>query len=252
MSSSVAALYRFPVKGLSPQRLDAVDLTPSRPFPSDRIFAIAHEASGFDQANPAWQSKRNFITLLAHERLASLQTDYDPETGVLTIHRDGKQVARGQITTPLGKDLINQFLAAFLAKDGLGHVRIVEGGDVVLTDVADPYVSIINRASVQDVERVARGSVDPVRFRGNILIDGGAAWAEMDWVGKSIQIGDVRIRIAEQITRCAATTVNPNTAERDLNIPKILMSGFGHTECGVYGTVETPGALRIGDTVTVL
>ena len=252
MSSSVADLYCFPVKGLTAQRLDIVELTPGQTFPFDRIFAIAHEASGFDQANPAWLPKRNFITLLVHERLATLQTEYATDTGVLTIHRDGKQVARGQITTPLGKDLINQFLVAFLAKEGLGHTRIVEGGDVVLTDVPEPYVSIINRATVRDVERVARRPVDPIRFRGNIVIDGGGAWEETDWIGKTIQVGEAQIRVAEPIGRCAATMVNPDTAERDLNIPKVLMSGFDHTNCGVYGTVEIGGKVRPGDAVTVL
>lgn len=252
MTFRLSHILRYPVKGLSPQELGAVTLHPNQRLPHDRRFAIAHGASGFDPALPAWKSKRHFLNLMNNDRLALLETDFDEDSGVLTIRRDGKQVARGAITTPLGRDLILQFLAAFLGGEARGTPKLVEAGAFAFTDVPDPWVSIINLASVRDLERVTRVPLDPVRFRGNLLIDGGAAWAEHGWIDRSLRIGAAKLRVLERTGRCAATTVNPKTGARDVNTLKALASGFGHTDCGVYAVVEEGGLLQPGDPVAIV
>ncbi|MCK5273984.1 MAG: MOSC domain-containing protein, partial [Alphaproteobacteria bacterium] len=120
----------------------------------------------------------------------------------------------------------------------------------MLSDVPDKYVSILNLASVKDIERVARNPVDPRRFRANLHLVGLPAWAEMSWVGKEIAIGDVRLEVVEITGRCAATEVSPDSGERDLHILKILRQGFGHTNCGIYARVVAGGRIEKGDTVT--
>ena len=252
MTITLTQIHRYPVKGLSAQPLDRIDLVAGAAMPDDRRFAIAHGASAFDPAAPAWQPKRQFLMLMEHERLATLRSHYDPETGTLVILRDGKPVARGVVTTPLGQDLINQFFAAYLKEESLGMPRIVEAPGVAFTDSPDPVLSIINLASVRDLERVARQPVDPLRFRGNLLIDGAEPWSEHAWVGQTVSLGGVRLHVTEVIGRCAATTVNPDTAERDLNVPKILRAGFGHVYCGVYVRVMDGGPVAVGDELTGL
>ena len=249
MPITLACLHRYPVKGLSEQPLDRVDLTPGEGLPHDRRFAITHGASLFDPAKPEWQPKRQFLMLMANVRLAQLDTAFDPDTGVLKIRRDGKQVASGNLTTSIGRELINQFFAAFMEREMPGVPKIVEAPDVSFTDTPDKLVSIINLASVTDLERVTRRPVDPVRFRGNLLIDGADPWQEFDWVGRDITIGDARLHVIERIGRCAATTVNPKTGERDINIPKMLANGFGHTDCGVYARVIEGGTIAVGQTL---
>jgi uncharacterized protein YcbX len=68
-------------------------------------------------------------------------------------------------------------------------------------------------------------------------------------VGRALDIGGVRLTVISRITRCAATTVNPATGERDINVPKLLRQGFGHIDLGVYARVETAGSVAVGDTV---
>jgi hypothetical protein len=99
------------------------------------------------------------------------------------------------------------------------------------------------------LERVARQPVDPRRFRGNILFDGLPAWAEFGWIGREIRIGTARLKVFERIQRCAATNVNPDTAERDMNIPLTLRKGFGHLDLGVYAEVIADGEVKPGDEV---
>src|SRR5690606_32136331 len=105
MSTVIAAIHRFPVKGLSADPLERVRLSAGEGLPEDRRFAICHGASLFDPRAPAWQPKRQFLMLALNERLAALRSRFDPATGLLEISRGGKPVARGVITTPLGRDL---------------------------------------------------------------------------------------------------------------------------------------------------
>jgi uncharacterized protein YcbX len=252
MDTAVAKIYRYPVKGLSAQILPEVNLTASEGLPDDRRFAITHGASSFDTSTPEWRPKKDFLHLARNERLAALETDYDSATGILTIRRNGRQVARGQITNPTGRLLINQFFAAYMKGEVPGTPHLVEAPGVMFSDTRGKYVSILNTASVADIERVVNAPVDPRRFRANLLLDGLEPWAEAKWAGHSVAIGDAVLEVVEQIGRCAATEVNPVTALRDINIPLSLERGFSHRNCGVYARVVKGGRVATGDPVHLI
>jgi len=76
-------------------------------------------------------------------------------------------------------------------------------------------------------------------------------WREFDWVGSEIALGpQARLKIVKRIVRCAATEVDPDTAMRDLPIPRTLMQAYGHADCGVYGEVVRAGEIAVGGPVT--
>lgn len=245
----IAKIYRYPVKGLSAEELTRVALTPGEGLPCDRRYALAHGSTVFDPSNPTWMAKHNFLMLAKNERLAKLETKFDDATTTLTVARGGKQVAKGDLSTPTGRMLIEQFFAAFLSGETRGNPKLVEAPGHMFSDTARKVVSIIGLASLADVERVARQPVDPIRFRANLYFAGGTPWQEFDWLGRELTIGTARLRVLDKIDRCAATTVNPKTAERDLQIPRLLMDGFRHIECGVYAQVLAPGEIAEGDTL---
>ena len=249
-AARLAELYRYPVKGMTGQKLAATDLAAGETLPHDRRFAIVHGASQCDPTAPSWQPKRQFLQRMTDERLALLGIDYDDATEALTLKRDGKQVARGLLSMPIGQELINQFLNAFM-KDPRGALKIVSAPGIAFTDKPEKLVSLINLASAKDIERVTRAPVDPRRFRGNLILDGLPAWTEFDWIGRELAIGPVRLKVVSRITRCAAINVNPATGERDLNIPKALITGFGHADCGIYAEVLAGGRIAEGDAISV-
>jgi uncharacterized protein YcbX len=121
----------------------------------------------------------------------------------------------------------------------------------MFSDTAAKVVSIIGLDSVRDLERVVRAPVDPRRFRANFYVEGGRAWQEFEWVGREIRIGPVRLRVTKRIDRCAATNVDPDSGQRDLNIPLALQRGFQHIDCGIYAEVLEGGPVARGDTVTL-
>jgi uncharacterized protein YcbX len=120
------------------------------------------------------------------------------------------------------------------------------------SDVAAKVVSLINLESVRDLGVRLGVEVNPLRFRGNIYIEGWPAWAELDLVGRRVAIGDVVLEGFDRIVRCAATNVNPVTAARDLAIPRSLLEFYGHGDCGAYLRVVEGGELRVGAQLTVV
>ncbi|HWM45801.1 MAG TPA: MOSC N-terminal beta barrel domain-containing protein [Xanthobacteraceae bacterium] len=251
MSATIQAIYRYPVKGLSPERLASVDLAAGQTLPADRRYAIENGPTGFDAAAPAYFPKIRFLMLMKNERLARLRTHYDDATHVLTIRADGREAARGDLATPEGRRAIEAFFAQYCADELRGPPQVLSGGGHSFSDVAKKVVSIINLASVQAVEEAAGAPVNPLRFRANLYVAGWPAWREFDLVGQEIAIGpSARLKIIKRIVRCAATNVDPDTGERDLSIPQTIQRAFGHDDCGVYGEVIAAGRIADGDSVT--
>ena len=94
-------------------------------------------------------------------------------------------------------------------------------------------------------------AVDPIRFRMNLHLDGWEPGAELELVGRTLTVGPVRLKVLKRTERCAATSVNPDTAERDLNVVKGLHTAYGHTDCGIYAKVLSGGRIAPGDAVTL-
>ena len=247
----VANLYRYPVKGLSPEALDRVELAKGATMPFDRAYAIENGPGRFDPENPKYLAKINFLMLMRDERLAALETHFDDATRTLTIKRGGKQVARGDLTTPTGRQLIEQFVAAYMQGAMRGAPKIVHADGHSFSDVSAKCLHIINLASVRELERVAGRPVHPLRFRANVHIDGIPAWAEQSWVGKTLELGAVELRVIDRTGRCEATNVDPTTGARDMAIPSLLQRTWGHTEFGIYAKVAAAGSVTVGDAVTV-
>ena len=249
MNATIQSIYRYPVKGLSPQPMKAVTLTPGETLPADRLYAIENGRSGFDAAAPQYLPKPHFLMLMRNERLAALDTRYDDEDHTLTIRLNGAEAARGDLRTPEGRAAIEEFFAGYCADELRGPPRVLQGEGHSFSDVAAKVVSIINLATVAAIESAVGAPVDPLRFRGNLHVEGWPAWQEFDLIGKTLAIGEVRLKVVKRIVRCAATNVEPGTGIRDLQIPRTLVDVFGHMDCGVYAEVAAGGRIVAGDPI---
>jgi uncharacterized protein len=255
MSSTPASLkriYRYPVKGLSPEALPVTELAPGATVPADRLYAIENGPSGFDPAAPTYFPKTQFLMLMRNERLAGLDTRFDAASHELVVREGGQEAARGDLETPAGRRAIEDFFAAFCVDALRGPPRVLYGAGHSFSDVARKVVSIINLASVAAIETMLGAPVDPLRFRANLYVDGWPAWSELERVGEEIAVGPrARLRVVKRIVRCAATEVEPGTGIRDLPIPHTLMRNLGHADCGVYAEVIAGGPIAVGDRVDV-
>jgi uncharacterized protein YcbX len=244
----IEAIYRYPVKGLSPDRLPAAVLAAGQTIRGDRRFAIENGPSGFDPAAPGYLPKQRFLMLMKNECLARLDTRFDDDTGILTV-REGERETRGDLTNSAGRETMEAFFTRFCADELRGPPKVLEAAGHSFSDVARKVLSIINLASVAALEDMIGRPVDPLRFRGNLYVRGWPAWSELDLVGYDIVIGTARAKIVKRIVRCAATNVEPTTGIRDLNIPQTLMQRLGHADCGVYAEITAAGDVATGDSI---
>ena len=244
----IHAIYRYPVKGLSPEPLERTKLAVHETLPGDRLYAIENGPSGFDPTAPRHQPKQRYLMLMRNERLARLRTRFDDSSHTLAVEAQGREVARGDLRTPEGRAAIERFFAVFCADELRGAPKVLHAPGFSFSDVAHKVVSIINLASVAAVEGAVGRPVHPLRFRANVYVTGWPAWHEFDLVGREIAVGKrARLKIIKPIVRCAATNVDPDTGMRNLSIPDTLLRSFGHTDCGVYGEVVEAGDIARGD-----
>ncbi|MGA0532851.1 MOSC domain-containing protein [Hansschlegelia sp. KR7-227] len=249
----VATLRRYPVKGLSPESLAAIDVEPGRHLPGDRAFAIENGPSGFDPEAPRKIPKFKFLCLMRNARLASLDTRYDAACGRLEIRRDGVVALEADLASAAGRAEIESWFSEFMGEELKGPLKVLPAPPChTFSDTAKGVVSLINRASVAAIEGFVGATVDPLRFRGNVDVEGFGAWEELDWVGRGLTIGEVEFRVVQRTVRCAATEVDPTTAERDLTIPATLQKRLGHADCGVYAEAVAGGRLEVGAPVRLL
>lgn len=257
MTAEITALYRYPVKGLSAEALERVPLSVGQCLPHDRRFAIALGTTEFDPAQPHWLSKSHFIMLMRDEGLARLTTSFDTATDELSVAERGEILLKESLSEPEGCRRIARFFDEFMDGKVPRPLRVVEAPGHAFADArpkpnasTDKYVSLINLASLRDFEQKIGATVEPIRFRANVYFDGLPAWQEQSWVEQRIAVGSAKLRVISPITRCAATEVNPATAERDISVVAELMRHFGHNIMGIYAEVIAPGEIAIGDTVS--
>ncbi len=251
MPITLAQIYRYPVKGLTPERLERVVLSRGEGLPQDRRFALGLGTTSFDPAAPAWMPKTKFLMLMKNERLAALRTRFEDGTGILSIAAEGESRVSADIRGAPGRALVEDFFAAYMGDAAQGRPRLLEAPGHMFSDGARKVVSIIGLSSLREIERVTGRPIDPRRFRANFYLEGAQPWREFDWVGREFHLGAVRLRGFKAIRRCAATNVDPESGARDLNIPRALAENFGHVDTGIYADVIEDGAVAAGDAVTL-
>ncbi len=113
----VQAIYRYPVKGLSGEKLKSVALGAGETFPADRRFALENGPSGFDPAAPKWQPKIKFLCLMRNAKLAALQARYQDKTGHLAVAYNGTSLVEASLHTEAGRAAIDDVLHTHATKD---------------------------------------------------------------------------------------------------------------------------------------
>ncbi|MDI4666418.1 MOSC domain-containing protein [Xanthobacter autotrophicus] len=252
-AATITALYRHPVKGLSPEALDAVTLEAGAFFPNDRLYAVENGPSGFDPRDPQYRPKTAYIMLMRHARLAGLASRYDPETATLTLHLDGHEAVSADLSTADGRAEVEAFLTFHMGEEARGPLKLLTApqGFRFTDSLRSGFLSLLNLDSVHDLEARMGAGLDPRRFRMNLHLEGWPAGTELELAGRHLKVGEAEIAVLKRTERCAAVNVNPVTAARDLNVVKGLVGAYGHADCGIYAKVVRSGRVAVGDEVAL-
>ncbi|MBS1675435.1 MAG: MOSC domain-containing protein [Actinobacteria bacterium] len=270
----VVALYRYPIKGFTPESLPALTVQADGRIAGDRVlaFRFAEAARPEDRDGLDYWPKSKGLALESFPALAALRLTYDEQRQRVRIVHDGSVLAETGLDDA-GRSALVDAVTAFV-QDSPDGKRLKRPGRLPLTLVGDGstsrfqdrsrgFVSVHSAASVTALGAALAQEVDDRRFRSNVVIGGVDAWQELDWEG-DVTIGGVRLTTAGPIVRCLATHANPDTGERDARVLTTLTGSFGQAEPtlgrllilpGVSGAVGDDagigGTIRVGDEVLV-
>jgi len=248
VSGHVQSIWRHPIKGFTPERLDQVVLEAGAYFPFDRLYAVEDGPSGFDPGDLKHIPKQKFTVLAKIPAVAKVRTRFNDDTGLFEASFEDRPPIQVDLNAPAGRAALEAWLTDALGEDINGPLQVLPAPDHYrFMDHPKGCVSIVNLASVRDLEARIGRPIDPRRFRANLYVEGWPAWAENDQVGGAITLGDVRTEVFKPIVRCVATHVDPDTAQVDIDVVKSLFDTYGHMFCGVYVNVTAGGRLAVGD-----
>lgn len=244
MAEQLGALYIYPVKGFAPMPLAEAVLQRGQGLAHDRRFAIRNGQQTV-AADGAWTPCQAFVRLTKNPQLPRFRLEYASAPPRLSlVHPDGS-ACEARLDLPQDIQRLNDMLGNWFPPGPLGTPQLVEA-KLGYWDHQDATLSLINTASVAELARAAGVVIDPLRFRGNLYIQGGLPWQELQWLGRRIRIGDAELEILRPIDRCVATAINPLSAERDIDVPGLLVRHAGHPYCGVYARVVRSGRVAVG------
>jgi MOSC domain-containing protein len=256
----VAALYRYPLKGFTPEQCDALTVLDEGRIAGDRVLGIRFADT--EAADDAWSLKTGMVALINTPGLARLNVRFDEKAFRLHISL-GTSVLVDELLNPQGRRRIGAALATYVLKleenpltahpERLPLRVIGDGHSPRYHDDPAGRITLHGRGSLQAVQATIGNEVSELRFRSNIAVDGLTAWEEQSWVGRKIRIGAVDFDVVKPKLRCLATHANPLTGERDLPILTTLTRKFGQ-ENPTFAIVMLPsggGQIRVGDQVTL-
>ncbi len=248
----IQSLYRYPLKGFSPEFLESIDLDNGKGFRFDRYWALEIGEQEFDHHNPSYLKKGRFIQLLSHPKLALLKCKFNCEEQKLTIDSQEQQLGHFDLSNPSDKTKLEQVLIEYIDDANITTLNLGSAPQHHFSDIPQAAVSLINLASVRDLAKTMGSTIDPLRFRANIYVEGLDPWQELDWAGKSIWANGEKIfDVFEDIGRCLATHVNLETGERDLKIKNKLLETYNHSKCGVYVVSTSATKITTGMQLTI-
>src|SRR5918999_3632055 len=219
----VAALYRYPVKGFTPEECDTLTVLDEGRIAGDRVLGVRFADT--EAADDAWSRKTGMVALINTPGLARLCVSFDEKAFRLHISV-GNSVLVDELLNPEGRQRIGAVLAGYVLK--LDETPLTDHPErLPLRVIGDGYspryhdepagrVTLHGRGSLQALRDALGSDVSELRFRSNIAIDGLAAWEEQSWVGRKIRIGAVEFDVVKPKTRSLATHANPITGERDV------------------------------------
>jgi uncharacterized protein len=263
----VGALWRYPVKSMRGEELDAAEVT-DRGLLGDRAYALVDAETGkvVSAKNPRkWPNMLEF-------RSAFVEPPHSP--GAMPPARvtmpDGTTIETGEPT-------FDERLSALLGRavrltSSAGDAPRIEGywPDFEFIDSPDAYfevklppgtffdaavVHLLTTATLETLRSASpRSRFELPRFRPNIVVelaDGAEGFPENDWAGRTVRIGDeVRLAISEPCPRCVMTTVSQGDLPKDPDVLRtVVQRNAGNV--GVLASVIRGGRIRRGDAVVV-
>lgn len=249
----ISAIHATPVKSLGLTSLDSAQIS-HRGVTGDRRFLLI-------------DSEGRVVTQRQLGKLTQVSAEYsDEDDDLRLIFPDGSIVSGQPQPGPETATVLWGRVVSGVEVEGGWSEALSEFCGVELTlmksrnpgESFDEYpVSLISEATIEFLSSLTRGAkeFEVERFRPTLLIGGCEPHEEDSWLGKGLLIGDrLRLRLISRDPRCAITTLDPKTGERDFDTLRLILSYRPSRRAaylGVYGIVEASGSVAVGDEITL-
>ncbi|HUE46534.1 MAG TPA: MOSC domain-containing protein [Aestuariivirgaceae bacterium] len=249
----LSRINRYPVKGMSPDALRQAELEPGRGLPFDRAAAFTSGNLPDLPRKGGWVRARTFLQLTVYPELARICTAFDETSRTITLTAPDGAVAQARLGVPDSFAEANALIRQHFAAGPHGPIELHEQApDRGHWDFTDTVLSVCNLETVRAVEAAAGRPLDPTRFRANLYLEGLGAWEEFGLIGHKLRIGGAELECLRPVMRCAATSVDPERGNADVDVPELLHRSFGHMFLAVYARVSRGGPIACGDAVNDL
>ena len=259
----VAALYRYPVKGFTPEACETLTVLDEGRIAGDRVLGIRFADTAV--ADEAWSKKTEMVALMNTPGLARLHLTFEAEALRLRLSV-ASTVLVDAVLNEEGRQRLATAVAAYVLTldehplaDHPERLPLRVIGDGITPryhDAEAGQVTLHGRGSLHALTAaLAHAEGSELRFRSNIALEGLGAWEEHGWVGRKVRIGTVTFDVVRPKVRCLATHANPTTGARDVPILTTLTQVCGQ-EKQTFGVAMVPsqagGHMHVGDHVTLV
>lgn len=250
MTAEIARIRRYPIKSLGGEDLRRTRLDAARRLAGDRLWALLTEAGErhAGEVLQRWLPKSCFLRGVASAPLQAVRGGWDEDATEGPIRLTHPDLPDLSFDPETESQRLIEWVRPLWPLDKPAPTRLVRG-PTGWTDVAQPWISVLSLSSLRDLEGRLGQPLGIERWRANLWLDGWEPYAERDLIGHILTIGDVELRVTEEIGRCAATSADTDTGRIDIDMPKSLEDLFGHHNFGLYAEVVTGGEIALGDKV---
>ena len=245
-------LFYSPVKSISFEESESLNVLTDRGIESDRIFAFVQNLDSNSIKNliedPKSRKLNNFLTLKNSPELNQYNFTYAKNKSILK--------KKDEIIISINPFSKNE---KKLLCDKINQIILKDKKLDLLMDEKNPFfdtmpnnsISLINKKSISDFSNKISTNIEIERFRANIYIDGLAAWEERDWIGKTININNINFFVSDEISRCSATNLKPSTDIVTINLPNQLKKTYDHINMGLYIVPQQNGVISKEDKIII-
>ena len=254
MKPVVSSIHFSPIKSLSFQSINTTIIKKDVGFEEDRIFAFSR---GIDMSHAKTiekePSERELIHFLTLKNTPALNKyDFKFENGMISIFQNNKEISTISIED---KEAISKEISK-LEPNLPGPIFFLKNElfpfyDTTNSSNVSNTISLINLNSIKDFNQKISKQIEFQRFRGNIYIKDIDAFAERNWINKTIKINEAEFKVLKHIPRCSATNLKVNSHQTDINLPNELKKVYGHMDMGIYLYPLNNGNISVNDEINI-
>ncbi len=248
----IESLFYSPVKSISFIESQALNVLKDKGVDRDRIFAFVQNMDSSKIKNliedPKSRKLNNFITLKNSPELNQYNFTYAKDKLILKKH-DEIIITIDPFSENEKKLLCNKINQIILKDKKLDF--LMDEKNPFFDTMPKNSISLINKKSISDFSDKISTNIEIERFRANIYIDGLAAWEERDWVGKTININNIKFFVSDEISRCSATNLKPSSDIVTINLPNQLKKTYDHINMGLYIVPQQNGVISKEDKIII-